>query len=212
MIEKAQDIRVVRADERLVEFPWPALESIDVPALGASDCLVVCGGFEDRATEVLRRVCHGRREQLQVGLINYLPENDENRAGEMREVAARGGAMVTELIYDRRDPGTVGQPVQRFLAKFERVVVDVSGMSRLLIVQMVVTLLRILGKRLTVVYTEAERYLPSEDEFASMRAEDRGEGRGGILIIGDFRNRGYVGVEFYSDVGRTRQVGGVSIL
>ena len=49
--------------------------------VGSGECLIVCGGFEDRAVEVLRRTCQRGARELDVGLIKYLPENAEKQIG-----------------------------------------------------------------------------------------------------------------------------------
>ena len=136
--------------------------------------------------EALRRVCDDRRVRLNVGLVRYLPDNDENRAEEMRAMVASANGRVSEITYDRREPGEGVRRIRAFAANFDRVVVDVSGMSRLLIVQVVVAVVRGLGKELRVVYSEADEYLPGRDELDEKRRGERGSIIGGYLSSGIF--------------------------
>lgn len=176
----------MRDDERLMAFSWPEPRTVVVPEVGHEDCLLVCGGFEDRAVEVLERVCEGREKQLNVGLVSYLPHNEENRSDEMRAMAQDVNATVTEITYDRREPGEGGRRIRTFIADFDRVLVDVSGMSRLLIVQVLVGAVRTLGRTVRVLYSEADEYLPGRDEFDRRRAGQQESSIGGYLSSGIF--------------------------
>ena len=165
---------VVRLDERLLEARLTPVKRVEVPDVGEGECLVTCGGFEDRAEEALLRVVGASGAKLRIALVEYLPENEENRAEKMLHLAQQAGHSVTRLVYDRRRPGEGGRRIKEFLAEFDRVVVDVSGMSRLLIVQIVVSVIRELRKSLTIIYSEAERYLPSQEEFGRDSERVRG--------------------------------------
>jgi len=65
--------RLLRADERLANVQWPDLQQIKVPHIGSDDCLLVCGGFEERAIETLHRTCASGRSGFALGLVTYRP-------------------------------------------------------------------------------------------------------------------------------------------
>ena len=163
------DGRLMRSDERLGSLSWPILQSVQTPGLREGDALVVCGGFEDRAGSVLNRACDGGETGFEVLLIDYEPEYAENRIDELRDIARRSEVGLLEYKYDRSRPAGAGEDVVRMLGEAKRVFVDISGMSRLLIVQSIVALLTTTTMPIVILYTEAERYPPNEEEFEAIR-------------------------------------------
>ena len=156
---------VPRPDELLWSVDWPGMQKTKAPSLGVDDCLLVCAGFENRAVEPLRRICATQRAGFSLGLISYLPEISENRIGELREICQNAGLNVTEFDFDRENPSGMGEKLRHFSQTFDRVFVDISGMSRLLIVQILVALIRSQRRLISILYGEAQEYPPSEDEF-----------------------------------------------
>ena len=158
---KAQPLRV---DERLNTIEWPNLERIESPAIAERDCLLLCAGFEDRATEALRRACDAGKNSFAVGLIKYLPVYPQNRIEEIRCIGRGANLRINEFTYDRRNPAGIGDTIKRFTYSFDRVFIDISGMSRLLIVQTLVALLSTANRPVIVIYAEAGNYPPSKDQ------------------------------------------------
>ena len=165
MNETIFDSTVRRPDERLGSFDWPDMQKVKVPSIRINDCLLVCAGFEDRAVEPLRRICESQRTGFSLGLIRYLPKQTQNRIRELRTISRKAGLNVTEFIYDREKPSDMGEKLRDFSQTFDRVFVDTSGMSRLLIVQTLVALIRGQSRPISILYGEAKEYPPSEDEF-----------------------------------------------
>ena len=159
------DSTVRRLDERLHGLDWPDMQKLEVPSIGDNDCLLVCAGFEDRSIETLIRVCETQRAEFVLGLITYLPEQTQNRIEELVKISQKAGLTVIEFIYDRESPSDMGEKLCDFSQTFNRVFVDISGMSRLLIVQTLVALLRDQRKLISILYGEAQEYQPSKDEF-----------------------------------------------
>ena len=160
---------LLRNDERLSELSWPALQSVQTPGLREGDALVVCGGFEDRAGSVLNRACCSGDTGFEILLIDYEPRYAQNRTEELMDVARRSGVAPLEYKYDRSSPAGAGVDVVRLLREVKRVFVDISGMSRLLIVQSIVALLTMTTMPVIILYTEAEQYSPNEKEFEAKR-------------------------------------------
>lgn len=160
----------LRMDEELQTVAWPELRDVEVPPVEAGDVMVVCGGFEERAVSVLRRVCEGGRTGFRVVLVKYRPEYEANRVEEIEHLAKQAGLVVRRCTYDRRSPAGIGRRVGELCGERGRVWVDVSGMSRLLIVQALVELLACAGRPLSVVYGEAAEYRPTEAQFERDRS------------------------------------------
>ena len=168
---------LTRVDERLLSARWPALRLLDRLEMGERDCLLVVGGFEERALSVLRSAA-GEADSFQVVLIKYLPVVKENRDEECVKLCRDARLPLEELVYDRENPSSAGDSIAEYLCGFDNVFVDVSGMSRLLIVQIVVAMIE-RAKAFSVLYTEADVYPPEEDEF---RRKQHGE-QGGVSFI-----------------------------
>ncbi len=165
MPDKISKTQPLRIDEYLTAIKWPKLKKTRLPAIEKDDCLLLCGGFEDRATEALRRLCAAEKDEFAVGLIEYLPTYEQNKTEEIRRIARRSNLRVKEFTYDRQNPANMGNVIKDFAHDFDHIFIDISGMSRLLIVQTLVALLLASNRPITVIYSEAEDYPPSEDEF-----------------------------------------------
>ena len=167
----------LRMDERLRALAWPELVEIDVPAVDDGDVVVLCGGFEERAVAVLRRLCEAGRRGFGLLLVKYRPEYVTNRAEEIEGLAKRGGLAVQECTYDRRSPAGIGKRISEMSGASGRVWVDISGMSRLLIVQTLQGLLTYTGRPVSILYGEAAEYRPTQQRFRDDR-KSSGEGQG----------------------------------
>ena len=158
--------RVIRTDEQLALLTKPSLQPIASLGLGADDQLIVCAGFEDRALVALRTATtSGGR--FNVTVIEYLPPVRENRIDEVLRLCADADLPIERLTYDRQDPTGFGEMLAERAATIDgRLFIDVSGMSRLLIAQIIVALRqRGVGLRNSyVVYAEAQMYPPSKAE------------------------------------------------
>jgi hypothetical protein len=158
-------VRVDRIDEQLAALSKPSLEPLSSFRPSDDHCLVMCAGFEKRAiaflTEVTRRQLHKGR----VLIVNYVPVLPQNRLEETQRKCKGAGLSFETIDYDRENVAGFGDLICRKLGSDPgRIYVDVSGMSRLLIVQILVALQdRPRGFRgCSVLYAEASKYPPSE--------------------------------------------------
>lgn len=165
--------KVMTAAEHLQTIDWPILREADVPGIEAGDCLLVCAGFEDRAVEALCRVRESGRGNFSLGVVKYSPPYQQNKLENILEIGRSARLKTTEFPYDRKNPAGTGERLADFARAFNRVYVDISGMSRLLIVQVLVALLATEAP-VTIVYGEAESYPPSRDQFDSDRKDHTG--------------------------------------
>lgn len=175
---------ILRTDERLSKVAWPALRRIDAPMVGTGDCLLICAGFEKRAVGTLDRICKAGRDGFSLGLVSYLPPQPENRIQQLREISQSADLQVTEFVYDREHPAGMGEKLKDFTQGFDRVFVDISGMSRLLIVQTLVALLSLEKHSVAVIYGEAEEYPPSKRRFEEDHSENNTKPTSGYLSSG----------------------------
>lgn len=152
-----------RIDEMVRTVTWPGLDTCP-HSIDGRDALVVCAGFEDRALAFLRRIADGGSRGFKITEIDYIPEVAENRIDELRAVARTTESSLTALPYRRTNPESV-DAILGTLVEAERLYIDVSGMSRLLIVQLVASVVRTGAlSRTSVIYTEAAEYPPTEEQ------------------------------------------------
>ena len=153
-------------DELLAGKSKPQLETVSRFVLSAEDCLVLCGGFEDRATAILENAA-ANEVPFNVVLILYEPEVAGNRADAIRKICQDGRINLVELSYDRQEPAGFGYTLLETLPTGSgRVFIDISGMSRLLIVQVLVALQESPKEfsNCFIAYTEAQTYPPTEEQ------------------------------------------------
>ena len=168
-------MHVLRPDEKLASLPKPILQLTSQFSLYSNDCLIMCVGFEDRAVAVLKNAL-ATSSNFRVMLVHYLPFITENRLLEIEQLCHQAKLQVSQVVYDRQNPAGFGAILlENVAAVGGRIFLDVSGMSRLLIVQSLSALACREGglKNCLVAYAEAAEYPPttSEVERALKQAE-----------------------------------------
>src|SRR5262245_3759157 len=168
-------MRVLRPDEMLAAVSKPALVPTNQFELKSEDCLILCAGFEDRVTGVIEKTARGSR--FNVLVIEYLPFVPENRLKELTTLCRVRSLPLSKLTYDRQNTVSFGEALLSATAHVRGIVyVDVSAMSRLLIVQCLCALAEReqCFRGSAVVYTEATEYPPSSDdvEEALLKAKE----------------------------------------
>ena len=158
---------VLRVDRKLYSLEKPPLAPINNVGLSKGDILILCAGFEDRVMTALDSAIDLEGINFSLVLIEYLPHVDENKTNEIMKKCSECGISVDRLLYDRENPPSIRNKLLDILHQVEcRIFVDISGMSRLLIVQ----ILNVLGNppfnfsRSTILYSMAQEYPPSENE------------------------------------------------
>ncbi|MGH9892163.1 MAG: hypothetical protein ACREA0_09320 [bacterium] len=152
----------------------PPLQSCDRLPLEEGDIVIHAPGFEDRTMAVAEAVVPS--PGARAILLDYLPFSSKNRLSDVREVLLARGVEVADediLKYDRFEPGDFETRLQtRLLAhSVRRAVVDISTMSKLEIM-LVLKVCHKLALRVRVLYSEAEVYGPSEEEFKLARKKN----------------------------------------
>ena len=159
--------KVLRIDRKLYHLEKPPLMPSDTVGLNKGDILILCAGFEDRSIAVLNNAINSGKSGFSIVLVEYLPNVPENKTNEIMKKCSEYGISVVHLLYDRENPPSIGDALLNILHAVEcRIFVDISGMSRLLIVQ----ILNVLGNppfnfsRSTILYSMAQQYPPNEKE------------------------------------------------
>jgi hypothetical protein len=179
------NLLVQTPDEILAALPKPALADVTGFAFVPEDWLIVCAGFEDRALAVLQNaVVSGH--SFNVLLIIYEPVLPQNKESAIREICGQTGLKIVDLAYHRQNPIGFGrQVVEKLSGATGRIVVDVSAMSRLLIVQVLVALSRTPKGffNCAVAYSEAQEYPPTRAEAEAELAKSESDPTFSVLFL-----------------------------
>ena len=151
----------------------PELEPISELLLRPGEIFVAAGGFEERVL-ALPNMIHPRTDQHdKILLLEYLPPNENNKLKELRSAFLSKGYNHISIPYNRYSPETFDMPFRQDLEqlKAEAVCLDISGLSRFAIM-IVLDVVRELNLPLRVVYAEASRYAPSQNDFEAAKAKE----------------------------------------
>lgn len=172
-------MNIRRIDRNLLSANWPDQKKIDQLKFQAGDVLLLCGGFEDRAMTALNMAASMQCNGLTVLDFEYAPAVDSNHFPKISQICEDAGWKHIRIEYDRCDPsGIFERVVNHFPPDLSRLYIDISGMSRLLIIQLIVGLLEqqmVHINCVSILYTEAESYPPSESEARAKLATQANE-------------------------------------
>jgi hypothetical protein len=145
----------------------PRLEPCASVPVGKHDVIIHAPGFEDRTMAVVGSIAP--TTDTRIVLLDYRPFNPKNRLNDVRDALVSRGAVITDsdiLVYDRFDPEGFEVRLRHHLLLYhaQRVVVDISTMSKLAII-LILSVCRELDLEVTVLYAEAKTYGPSREEF-----------------------------------------------
>jgi hypothetical protein len=133
--------------------------------------IIAAAGFEDR-TMALSSIIECM--DCAVGLAVYKDWGSNNRVEDLLEGYGAAGmerSAMRAIEYDRFNPDDFGDALRTWLNEvgYERVLLDISTMSRLAIM-VTLDVCRELTKEVRVFYGEAQEYGPSEQEYQRARA------------------------------------------
>ncbi len=182
---------VSRIDQKLRRLNKPCLMKSSGLDIGPGDGLVFCAGFEDRAARVPQLLLKACTDGVAVVKIGYLPNLPQNAAGAVSALEQLNSVCSDSLVYDRERPAGMGERVAEAVANVDgRLFIDVSAMSRLLIVQLITSLADSPRgiKQTSVLYVEAVTYPPDESsvtkkEFTIYDTMFLSRGVSGVAIV-----------------------------
>jgi hypothetical protein len=179
------NLQVQTPAEWLTESERPPLEPVAQFNLTSDDVLVVCGGFEERALGILQNAATSGAA-FNVLLINYKPYVPQNKSSAIREICRDSNLHLEETTYDREAPAGFGGVLIESLSNCRgRIYLDVSGMSRLLMVQSLVALAGSDRQfsNCFVTYAEAQEYPPTEEDATAQLVRSRDDPTLSILFL-----------------------------
>ena len=134
-------LTVERVDEKLRAAAKPVLRKMDGIRLDKDDVFVLAAGFEDRVLGALKRISSLGQTGFNAIVIEYLPYIEENKLNEITDLLKQLDCRIHRITYDRREPSGIGNTLLDILGDHKgKILIDISAMSRLLIVQLLVEL------------------------------------------------------------------------
>lgn len=171
-------LRVERVDDQIKRLPKPAARPVTTLVAGSDDCVIICAGFEDRALEMLNRMIKSGSKGFRLVVVCYLPFQQENQVENIAAVCRQADVSLIKVTYDRQNPVGAGEILIEQLAKIQgRLFIDISAMSRLLILQLIVAYKNTIGnlKNLSILYSEALQYPPCEEDVSKALKHQSGD-------------------------------------
>lgn len=201
-------LRVKKINEILHDLPKPPMVPEGEIKLSSGDRLILCSGFEERAIGVLKKAVSAGGRLFSVYAVSYLPPVEENRIDEIQALCSSNQILYQQIIYDRENPVATGEKITNFLEESKGSIhIDISGMSRLLIVQLLVAL----GRRpqgfekVHIYYTEAREYPPTQADVVKATESNTSEGNVGEAIM--FLSSGVFEVSIVPELSSTAMQG-----
>lgn len=156
---------ILTPSEYLASIANPELTSHSVEyEADEKTVLLLAAGFEERAIGILKALVHQKKD-LTVVIMRYMPLIPENRAEEIISFCKEHQVdVLDELTYDRRNPSNFGTTLVESIPTNSHLLIDISAMSRLLVVQIIVAVADSeFSSTVSIGYCEAEIYAPSQE-------------------------------------------------
>ena len=151
----------------------PTLEEYQTVSLGESDILIHAPGFEPRTLDIVDAIAPDSKSRAI--LLEFEPHKNENKLTQVRKGLTNCGVRVSDsdvVKYHRFYPGNFEQRLYHRLQSRspKSIFVDISTMSKLEIILVLNVCLRF-NADVSILYSEAKNYGPSEEKFASAKEE-----------------------------------------
>lgn len=142
----------------------PKIRKLDLNDIPSDATFIGAAGFEDRCFSFLERLIKSNKKLKNVIGIDYLPSNPKNRRDEFKKKGSDVSSqnIVKWITYNRYDPEQFYydfEEMKPYINQVSNLIVDISGMSKFLIV-VLLDLLKNYDNNLLVVYSEAQIYHP----------------------------------------------------
>ena len=160
---------LLRTDEKLSGLDLPELHSIPCPQILPGQIYILACGFEDRTSAFLEEALANGSTNFRIIAIEYQPYFKENKKSDLLGLCQCAGIDPIWIKYDRGNPAGIGDQVLSQINDDSSLKIDISGMSKLLIVQLLVSFGRrsISYANCEIIYAEADQYPPSQKGFES---------------------------------------------
>jgi hypothetical protein len=150
---------------------FPKMELLDTSKIPEDSVYVGAAGFEDRCLAFLEECSEKSIRFQKVVGIKYEPFDEKNKVNEFEELAIKvtKKSKLEWVTYDRPNPEEFSNSIthlEKLIGSAENIVIDISGMSKFLIVVLLYGLRECPGN-IHIIYCEAEIYHPLREEYES---------------------------------------------
>jgi hypothetical protein len=145
-----------------MDFP-NLIEFNPVSITGHTDKLLILSeGFEDRSLSLVKKINKGQTLK-EVIICRYSPKKESKYDDLIKVLNSLDIGKRKEIEYNRFDPYDFESNLRIVFLKdsFDEVIVDISVMSKYMIMQILYLLKECGNKRIKIIYTEPESYAPT---------------------------------------------------
>jgi hypothetical protein len=150
-----------------------SLKPLEISAFPHETLYIGVAGFEDRALGFLKSALDQGKKLQSCIAIEYQPFNHRNRRTEFADYAMKVFGNIQWKTYNRFSPEDFTKPLHEIMdlsRSVFRVVVDVSAMSKMLVVVLLHGL-RDLNLPLSIIYAPAKVYHPLKADYEKAKAK-----------------------------------------
>lgn len=156
-------------NEILTKILLPKIQPLDTLEIPESSIYIGVAGFEDRCFTFLEKCIENHVRFHKIIGIKYKPIDENNRVEYFKELAIKSTKeeLLELIVYDRFNPEDFSNSIQdlrNLMISTEDIFIDISGMSKFLIVVLLYGLREYSGN-IHIIYCEAEVYYPSPEKY-----------------------------------------------
>jgi len=154
---------------------YPNIEQLDISKIPEDSVYIGAAGFEDRCFTFLEKCSKNDIKFQSVIGIKYEPFDEKNKVTKFEDFALKitKKSKFEWMIYDRRNPeefSVLLEDIEKSFGLEKNIVIDISGMSKFLIVVLLYGLKDYSGN-IHIVYCEAKIYHPLKEEYESKKED-----------------------------------------
>jgi hypothetical protein len=160
-------------NELVISSFFPKIEPFDISIIPKDSIYIGTAGFEDRCFAFLKECSKNDLKFHKVVGIKYEPFDEKNKVDEFEKIAIKlsNKSRLEWVTYNRHNPEEFSNSIEKLkklISLAENIVIDISGMSKFLIVTLLYGLRDYPGN-IYIIYCEAKIYFPQKEEYESIK-------------------------------------------
>ena len=161
----------------------PQIEKLSLDEIPFDSTFIGAAGFEDRCFSFINQVQILNKKFNNAIGIEYRPLNSKNRLKDFKKKLKKNALENTWLIYNRFEPEEFNKDflkIKRDIWETANVVIDISGMSKFLII-VILNLFEDYSGNVHIIYSEPSVYRPTKKEFEDIKQKTLSEAKPSFL-------------------------------
>lgn len=160
-------------NELLISSFFPKIEPFDISIIPKDSIYIGTAGFEDRCFAFLKECSKKNLKFHKVVGIKYEPFDEKNKVDEFEKIAIKlsNKNKLEWVTYNRHNPEEFSKYIEilkKVISIADNTVIDISGMSKFLIVTLFYGLRDYPGN-IYIIYCEAKIYFPKPEDCVSIK-------------------------------------------